>query len=348
MSLIKRWTAAWNDFWFAPTDGRGLTTFRVLFGLALLEYSIPLTPVLENLFSDNGFVPAERASRTWARSVLTWVSEPMAAPLTAVLMLGAMTWLIVGARRSSNNSEARDVRELALAAAIVLFLFAWLDDPWRVRLALAILWGASAAVCAGLHTRPAALIAYLVILWMRRRSPIPNADFEALLAFGSLVLCLAPAPKTHLPGADQEAQSASLVASWPTRLLSLQLTVIYPAAAWHKLAVGDWRRGTYLAELFSGDYCRWPMDAWLTDPKLLLLSRLMTWGVLAFEGMQAPLLWIHRTRRVAIVLGIAFHVGIAIVTRAPHYGPILIAYYAAFLKPEDVALLRRVVKQGGR
>ncbi len=98
--------------------------------------------------------------------------------------------------------------------------------------------------------------------------------------------------------------------TWAVSLMQFQMTVIYLSAAWSKCWGNTWQDGTalYYVSHMTDLFGRMPALTTLFDQ--LWLVRLMTWGVVVIEGLLPVFLWIPRTRRWGVALGIALHLGI--------------------------------------
>lgn len=97
---------------------------------------------------------------------------------------------------------------------------------------------------------------------------------------------------------------------WAVSLMQLQMTVIYVSAAWSKLWGSSWQDGTalYYVSHMNDLYGRVPAINIVFDQ--LWAVRAITWSVIAIECLLPILLWIPRTRRLGVALGIALHIGI--------------------------------------
>lgn len=99
------------------------------------------------------------------------------------------------------------------------------------------------------------------------------------------------------------------VAPWAIRLLFVQMIVMYFCNGVYKLFGESWREGDSL-HYVMGDFTLTrfspgavPLPRWL--------MRVMTWSVLCWEVSFPLLVVLHRwTRLVALLFGVAFHLGI--------------------------------------
>ena len=118
----------------------------------------------------------------------------------------------------------------------------------------------------------------------------------------------------------------------------LQLGVIYAFNAAHKHG-STWREGSVVHYvLFQERMVQWPGEL-LRAHLPMWSSRVMTWGTLALEWAAPVLLWspVGRlwTRRLALVLLPAMHVGFAIPLSLGMFTPNMLAFYPLLLSRRD-------------
>ena len=123
--------------------------------------------------------------------------------------------------------------------------------------------------------------------------------------------------------------------AWALRLVQFEITAIYLSTSWSKWQGATWRDGTALFYVSRMD------DAfgrvWL--PEFLFetawIVKACTWGALGIETLLPLLLWLPYTRRLAAVLGIAFHLMIEINMHLFLFEWIMMVGLMTFLKPGD-------------
>jgi hypothetical protein len=149
---------------------------------------------------------------------------------------------------------------------------------------------------------------------------------------------LAPLKGFDQAAGDSIAISLSLLAVFlsfnpqlPVRLiLAAYLSSVYLDSAIHKLISPMWHSGFGVAAPMGLPSLVWTSTAWMTWFPAWLL-RLSGWSVIAFE-LLFPLLYLwRRTRFLTLLLGIALHVGIAVVYPIPIFSGLMIAAYAGLL-----------------
>jgi hypothetical protein len=130
--------------------------------------------------------------------------------------------------------------------------------------------------------------------------------------------------------------------AWALRLVQLQMTTIYASTAWEKLLGDDWLDGTalYYVSRLDDLFGHFPMPAALLES--LTALRLMTWSVVAVELTLPLALWIPRTRRLGLLLGLGLHLGIEYSMNLFLFQWVMLLGLLSFTRPEDFAALRAV------
>ena len=133
------------------------------------------------------------------------------------------------------------------------------------------------------------------------------------------------------------------------RLIQVQVCIVYIYAAFHKLTIGylsgkvlenDLFRSSSVLVLFSEPFLLWLHDFMYSPHTLIVLSVLTVF----FELGLPITLWFRKTRPMAILLGIGFHLSIALSMDIFVFSLAMIATYLLFIDPETlIARLRPVV-----
>ena len=223
-----------------------------------------------------------------------------------------------------------------------LGLFRWLvSDVW-LYVAAACGVAASGFTVAGRGLRLAApVLAVMVMSFMADNWIIWNSGDQLFRTVSVLFGCyclLTPSQglnggfrSAFKPGVGVKAEPGPI---WLFRLLQIQLTLIYLVTFFEKVAGESWRSGTATLTVFRMETLdRFPVpDFLLTN---IGVANLMTWSVLAVEGLLPVLLWNSRTRRMMIIVGVLFHLAIDWTLNIGVFSWIVIAVYFTFLRPED-------------
>ena len=122
---------------------------------------------------------------------------------------------------------------------------------------------------------------------------------------------------------------------WPLRLIRFQIALIYLNSGLWKLTGEQWRDGSavHFASALNV-FQRFPYDP---PAALDLMMTIGTYVTLAWEIAFPLLILLPWTRRLALVMGVLLHLGMAFVMELGPFSAIMIASYAAFLPPENTA-----------
>jgi hypothetical protein len=140
-------------------------------------------------------------------------------------------------------------------------------------------------------------------------------------------------------GKPRQNEAEALQPIWPLRLLRLHIAVIYLNTGLWKLLNLEWRDGSALHYvLHQNTFARFP------ETLPVALSWLTTVGAyvtLFWELGFALMLFHRRTRQLALVMGVAIHLGMALTIEVGVFGWVMIASYIGFLDPNAVATFVR-------
>ncbi len=145
------------------------------------------------------------------------------------------------------------------------------------------------------------------------------------------------------PGRPPAPPGPVYVYPWALRLLFVQMVFIYFCNGVYKVFAADWQNGESLYHVWCDvvltrfSYAQLPAPFWLT--------RLMSWGVLAWELSFPVLVLLKWTRTVALLFGVAFHLGIFATLELGGFGPYMIVLYLPLL-PWDRWLAKRERRAG--
>jgi hypothetical protein len=132
-----------------------------------------------------------------------------------------------------------------------------------------------------------------------------------------------------------------IIPRWPILLIRLQMVLIYFTTGLEKIRGDEWQEGTAVYHALEIEHLRrFEAPAFFTSSAWPVKA--MTWGTLVVElGLPFLLLW-PRTRRWAVLLGIALHLGLDLFLELGFFGPAMVVGLLAFLSPEDARRLARL------
>jgi len=192
------------------------------------------------------------------------------------------------------------------------------------------------------------LVIFAINVALQHRNPyvVNGGDrlFGILAALGALL------PLGHRWSVDawihrKLGREPRQVSVWSQRLIGLQISYIYLFSCFAKLAHAGWWKGNAIYHVVSSQvFAEWPVE--ITIP---LLVPLATWGTLLFEWLFPLAVWLPRYRPYALVLGVAFHVGIDVALVIPMFSAIMVAAYPCYMSDaETVAFVNILLKPLGR
>ena len=145
------------------------------------------------------------------------------------------------------------------------------------------------------------------------------------------------------------------------RLIQVEVCIVYLYAAFHKLNIGylsgfvlhhyllkyflTGSPGRILMALFPEPFLA-GIEGFILSPQTLMLLSILT---VVFELGLPLALWFHKTRPIALFLGIGFHLGILFGMNIINFSVAMMASYLLFLDPETlIARFRPIAPLGGR
>ena len=210
---------------------------------------------------------------------------------------------------------------------------AWYPQPSEPVYLSVLLLLVLSGVClvVGVWIRPAVVVTcvlhayhlFLNQLWYRH-----NRYF---LVLSLVLLCFSPCSRTF---SIVRARDSPVGPLWASFLIRAQLSLIYLASAISKTLDPDWSSGRVLYD--RGVLETWDHIAplWLHEalPRTLLVQW-MTVAALGQEFFLGIFLWIPRTRRLAMWVGIVFHTYIELRHSVLTFSYLVLAAYFLFVRP---------------
>jgi len=220
----------------------------------------------------------------------------------------------------------------------------WWESDVAVYLVFFVGLAAALLLVAGRGVRVAAPVLALALMSLQSdNSAVLNSGDSLLRIWCVLFAIFALLTPSRLSGAPlfgvakpRGEVEYPLAPTWFLRLVQLQLTVIYPASVVAKFDGEKWLDGTAsLYALGLEQLERFPVPDFFRDS--LFIGGVLTYSTLALEITLPFLLWIPRTRRLAIVLGLALHIGFDYPLRLGFFAWSMAIGYVAFLTPAEAA-----------
>ena len=284
--------------------------------------------------------PGTVAGRTaWAEFWLGSVDPHIYAALRVLLgSLGLITlvglgdvstyWTCDGMVMSSGGSLCQAARDAGLG---------WLPGA----LLLAVTAASFLAMVVGFQTLYAVSAAFVCLMMIVYWNPLPLSGAQQVLR--AILFCLIWADSGSVFSLDarmaRRGESATENATvppvpvWPLRLFQIQIAVIYFVTGLWKLANVTWRDGTAIHYVIENNqFARVPIEAFPIE----WLLTLATYGTMFWELGFAFMLLHPWTRRLALAIGVAVHVGMWATLELGSFSAVMLASYVAFADPERV------------
>jgi hypothetical protein len=193
--------------------------------------------------------------------------------------------------------------------AITLFSYLPHTD-WVLYGAFTIFVAQTVLLLVGWRTRIQAIGVFIwLVAFQHRNYAIVDAEDTVLRMF-AFYLALCPAGWAFSLDARRRPADAPTPIPWALRLIQIQVSIIYLSSAIEKCLGDHWTRGTalYYVSRLDDAFGKWPMPRFPFES--MTTVKLMSWSVLALELLLPVFLWIKRTRTIALVVAIVFHLAI--------------------------------------
>lgn len=222
-----------------------------------------------------------------------------------------------------------------------LFFLPYSNSTMFVYAVFAVGIATSVFLAFGWRSRLNAAIAWLVWVSLWNRNPLILDGDDALIKLMCFYLMLSPCGNAWSVDAKLKTK-APLVAVWPLRLIQFQIALLYFVSGWVKFYSPEWQDGSILPIiLIHPHYSRW--DGWslihsINNDILSWLSSLIA-NVIRWWELLFPLLIINsHTRKLCLIFGIIFHLGLLLTMNLRWFAVIMLALYPALLPDKVFAI----------
>lgn len=218
------------------------------------------------------------------------------------------------------------------------------DQPWQwswyfaasspnaVRVLGGITLAAAVLLTLGLATRLSAVVALAGFVSAANRAPLNVFGFDDTL--GLLLIPLVIGPAGACLSVDRRLGLAgqggpSVAAAVALRLLQVQLCVVYFFSGCGKMFGASWWEGTAIwGAVANGQYRTLDLTGLARHP---LVTNALTLGTLFWEVAYPAIVWPRLTRRLALGLAVAVHLGIGLAMGMLEFGLAMITANLAFV-----------------
>jgi hypothetical protein len=219
-------------------------------------------------------------------------------------------------------------------------LLFWLPSTPEVVVGLlSLLWLQSLLLLLGCWSRFQVACIFVWLVSFQNRNPLILDGEDTVFRLLSFFMIFMPLDHRlslgrWLSGVPSVAGPAN---AWALRLVQFEVTAIYVSTAWCKWQGATWRDGTalYYVSRMDDVFGRFWLPDFLFEEAWLL--RMATWGVLAVETLLPLLLWIPRTRRLGLWLGIGLHLSIEYAMHLFLFEWVMIVALLSFSRPRRPA-----------
>ncbi len=251
--------------------------------------------------------------------------------LSVVYLLGLLPYVET---QFSGLGWLRDIQQIAVQNGGSWSLFFIQAGAQATTLAYAIVWmGIIAAfmLMIGWQSRLAATITWLVWVSLWNRNPLLLDGDDAILKLMCFYLMLSSCGNCWSVDACLQIKPQQ-VSVWPLRLIQFQIALIYFVSGWVKFHSPEWLDGTIMQYvLIHPQYSRWDGWSFIDNPLLsgvlVALAGFIRWWELLF-----PFLLINaHSRKISLLIGILFHVGLLFTMNLRWFPVIMLSFYPALL-----------------
>ena len=191
------------------------------------------------------------------------------------------------------------------------------------------------AITLGFHSDAAVLAGFIGLVAQDHWNHLPLSSAHQVMIV--LLFCLMWAETGRVWSLDAHLAGPATygagrrVPAWPLMLMRCQIAIVYGSTGLWKLAYPVWRDGSAVHWALSlNGFHRLP---WPVPASAAPLVAMLTWGTVLFELSFPVLVLFRRTRPIALLGGIALHLGLFAVLELGPFSLIMIASYLAFLDP---------------
>lgn len=190
---------------------------------------------------------------------------------------------------------------------------------------------ASLLLMLGWHSRINALIAWLIWASLWNRNPLILDGDDAILKLMCFYLLLSPCGNAWSVDAKQ-GNLPKQVVIWPLRLIQFQIALIYFVSGWVKFYGPEWQDGTVIQTVLIHPHYS-AINGWLLINNELIAKFLSALGdFIKWWEVLFPILLLHPTsRKISLLIGVCFHLGLLMTLNLRWFAIIMLALYPALL-----------------
>jgi len=274
----------------------------------------------------------------WPLSRWAWWTEPVRAERLAALRIGLALVLLVDVvvQYLPHYADYFGVGSLGSPEVFAgrnsghwhWSLLRGLEDS-RLFGPILLLWAAAAVLLlVGWHSRLAALVAWVLSVSILNLNYGLHNSGDRIRSIVLFYLMLTPCgavwslhsflrgralglrgQKSSSLTPDSCPLTPTFVSPWALRLLFIQMALIYFFNGVYKIVGPDWRSGEVLFSILGN--VQWARWSFADLPVPFVVTKLLTWGILAWELGFPVLVIVKPLRTLTLLLGVVLHLGLA-------------------------------------
>jgi uncharacterized membrane protein YphA (DoxX/SURF4 family) len=202
----------------------------------------------------------------------------------------------------------------------------------------------ASAVCVtiGFATHWSAAVAFVTLASLQHRNPLIGYGADDVMRIMCFLLVFSRAGEVASVDrwwAERSGRAIAPGTAWCTRLMQLQVSIVYLQAFLSKFAGASWLTGSavyYAIEVPKYQRRRLPPFA-----RNLFWSRLITWWTMAVEFALGPLIWVRELRLPVLIAGVTLHLGMEVFMNLHLFGSTMIVCLTLFLDPGEAERVLR-------
>ena len=198
-----------------------------------------------------------------------------------------------------------------------------------VHLLLVLMFAGGIFLSIGFFSQIAAAICFVTLVSIHHRNPAILNSGDTILRLMSFLLIFSAAGSGWSIDAWRRGEWEAEASPWCTRLMQLQLCLIYLHSVVCKIRGRRWRDGTAVwYPVHCKEYTRFPLPGLLLKNPFLQIA---TWGTLVMETLLGTAIWIDEFRHPLMVCGILFHLLLEYCLNIQIFGWIMIVCLLLFI-----------------
>jgi len=196
---------------------------------------------------------------------------------------------------------------------------------------------ASIGVILGLCTTLCSILVFLTLVSLHTRNGCVLSGCDVVIRMMSFLLIFSNSGAAFsldrmIGWADHTGQN--LITPWCTRLMQIQVAVIYLRTAWWKVTGESWQNGSAAYYAMSlKEFKRFGLPSLLNH---VLVFKLATWSALVVEFALGTLIWIREVRLPMVVAGILMHLGFEYFLNVELFSFTMMVCLVLFIPPENM------------